>query len=397
MYSDGYGIVTDGYNLFSGLDIGNYLLIASAAGPDGYMVAGFYIITGISADRHSLNIIPTVASFPLPLADFTGGVYQVLDTTEYRSGLQNGFFTLEASLMPGQAYFLSSGFYQFDYSTYTQIKLDPLNGSMYFGSDMYGHNQVNAIVDQTILYSVMLSDTRVGETIAANQRSITKDYNSLIPIVPSPQTLVVLSFNNFPFVNDAPVYCNTNTDRIHFQSNWAVNDTFQQSLVILDQPVLVPNTGILDTRKQGTVEFWLSPLFDTGNDPNPRYYFDAYGAVVEQTVSSGDTTVNLSSPASQILSVKLVAGDPNVDYFAGGKLEIGTQHAIQEEGMSVGTSIVKTSEPILQVISVEIVGDFTQTDYFAGGTIGLRWTNHLLGQNSPGCQCFRGHYLPTSY
>ena len=383
MYSDGYGIVTDGYNLFSGLDIGNYLLIASAAGPDGYMVAGFYIITGISADRHSLNIIPTVASFPLPLADFTGGVYQVLDTTEYRSGLQNGFFTLEASLMPGQAYFLSSGFYQFDYSTYTQIKLDPLNGSMYFGSDMYGHNQVNAIVDQTILYSVMLSDTRVGETIAANQRSITKDYNSLIPIVPSPQTLVVLSFNNFPFVNDAPVYCNTNTDRIHFQSNWAVNDTFQQSLVILDQPVLVPNTGILDTRKQGTVEFWLSPLFDTGNDPNPRYYFDAYGAVVEQTVSSGDTTVNLSSPASQILSVKLVAGDPNVDYFAGGKLEIGTQHAIQEEGMSVGTSIVKTSEPILQVISVEIVGDFTQTDYFAGGTIGSDGQTIYLGRTLP--------------
>jgi hypothetical protein len=376
--SDGYGVVTDGYNLFSGLDIGNILFIASPV-----PVAGFYLVTGLSADRHSLNIIPTVASFPLPLANFTGGVYQVLDTTEYRSGLQNGFFTLEASLMPGQAYFLSSGFYQFDYATYLRVKMDPLNGLMYFGSNMFGYGQADAILDQTILYSVMLTDTRVGEVVAANERSITKDYNSLIPITPSPQTLVVLSFDQFPFNNSAPVYCNTNTDRVHFQSNWAVNDTFEQSLVILNQPVLVPNTGILDTHKQGTIEFWLSPLFDTANDPNQRYYFDAYGAVVEQTVSSSDVTVNLSSPASQILSVKLAAGDPGVDYFVGGKLEINTQNAIQEDGMSLGVSIVKTSEPILQVITVKIAGDFTGTDYFAGGSVGPDGQTIYLGKPLP--------------
>lgn len=377
LYSDGYGVVSDGYNLFSGLDIGNTLLIGSPV-----PVAGFYTVTGISADRHSLNIIPTVASFPLPLADFTGGVYQVLDTTEYRSGLQNGFFTLEASLMPGQAYFLSSGFYEFDYATYLRVKMDPLNGFMYFGSDMNGQNQVNAIMDQTIVYSVMLTDTRVGEVVAANERSITKDYNSLIPIVASSQTLVLLTFDRFPFTNSASVYANTNTDRVHFQSNWAVNDTFEQSLVILNQPVLVPNSGILNTQ-QATVEFWLSPLFDSANDPNLRYYFDAYGAVVEQTVSSSDVTVNLSSPASQILSVKLAAGDPNVDYFAGGKLEINTQNAVQEDGISLGVSIVKTSEPILQVITVKIAGDFTGTDYFAGGSVGPDGQTIYLGKPLP--------------
>ena len=66
----------------------------------------------------------------------------------------------------------------------------------------------------------------------------------------------------------------------------------------------------------------MSPIFDTANDPNIRYYFDAYGAVVQQTVSSSDVTVNLTAPASQIISVKLAAGNDNVDYFAGGKLEI---------------------------------------------------------------------------
>ena len=126
-------------------------------------------------------------------------MYQVLDTTQYRSGLQNGFFTLEVSVLPGQAYFLSTGFYEFDYSTYTSIKLDPLNGLIYFGSDMTGNNQANAIIDQTVIYSIMLTDTRIGEVVAANQRSITKDYNSLIPITGNSSTLVLLDFDNFPF------------------------------------------------------------------------------------------------------------------------------------------------------------------------------------------------------
>ena len=383
---DGYmidGYVMDGYNLFSSLDIGNYLVIQSPGNVivDGYPVgvAGFYIITSVSLDQHTIGIQSTYASASQPLPPFTGGIYQVLDTTEYRSGLQNGFFTLEVSELPGQAYFLSSGFYEFNYATYTRIKLDPLNGQIYFGSDMFGNNQIDAILDQVVLYSIMLTDTRIGEVVAANQRSITKDYNSLIPIIANSSTLVLLTFDNFPFTNTASIYVNTNTDRIHFQSNWAVNDNFEQSLVILDEPILVSNAGILDTRKQGTIEFWMSPLFDTGNDPNVRYYFDAYGAVVEQTVSSNDVTVNLSSPASQILSVKLAAGDPNVDYFAGGKLEISTQHAIQEEATSLGNSIIKTAEPILQVITVKIVGDFTGMDYFANGTIGTDGQTIYLG------------------
>jgi hypothetical protein len=379
LQSDGYGVVMDGYNTFSALDINNYLVIHSPA-----PVAGYYIITGLSADRQSITIQPTVASFHLPLAPFTGGIYQVLNINQYRSGLQNGFFTFEASLLPSQPYFLSDGFYELEYATYTRIKLDPLNGQMYFGSDLYGHNQANAIINQTKIYSIMLTDTRVGETISNNQMSITKDYNSLIPLQSDPYTLVLTTFGTFPFTNSAGSYVNTNTDRQHFQSNWAVNDTFDQSLVILDQPVLLPNTGILDTRKQGTIEFWISPLFDTANDPKTRYYFDAYGAVVTQVVSVSDVAVKISAPASKILSVKLVAGDPNVDYFAGGKLEIDTQNAVQENETSIGNAMVKASQPILQVITVKIVGDFTGTDYFANGSVGTDGETIYLGKTLPG-------------
>ena len=140
LFNDSPTSVRDINNTFSGLDIGNYLVIHSPAS-----VAGFYIITGVSADLQSLTIQSTVTSFTQPLSNFTNGVYEVLNTTEFRSGLQNGFFTFEASDMPGQAYFLGQGFYKLDYATYMSVKFDPINTYMYFGSDINGNNQINAI------------------------------------------------------------------------------------------------------------------------------------------------------------------------------------------------------------------------------------------------------------
>ena len=377
--ADGYNnMVTDGYNVFSGLDIGNCMLIHSPP-----QVAGFYTITSLSADRHSVGIVKTIPAFPVPLPAFTNGVYQVLNTTQYRSGLQNGFFTLESALLPSQAYYLSKGFYEFEYATYLGIKFDPLNSQLFFGSDFTGMNQANAILDQATLYSVMLTDTRIGEVVADHALSITKDFNSLHAPVPNANTLALISFDSFPFTNSASVYASTNDDHVHFQSDWAVNDNFDQSVVILDKPVLVPNTGILDTRKQGTIEFWMSPLYDTANDPNTRFFFDAYGAVVEEVVSVSNVAVKIAAPASQILSVTLAAGDPRIDYFAGGKLEIDTQNAIQEDGISIGTGSVVVSQPILQVITVKIVGDFTGQDYFNNGSVGSDGRTIYLGTTLP--------------
>ena len=377
--ADGYdSMVTDGYNLFSALDVGNCMLIQSPPA-----VAGFYTITSLSADRHSVGIVRTVPAFPVPLPVFSNGIYQVLNTTDYRSGLQNGFFTLESSLMPSVGYLLSQGFYQLEYATYLSIKFDPLNNDIYFGSNISGFEQANAILNQSVVYSVMLSDTRIGEVVSGNALSVTKDYNSLTLLKPNANTLALISFDSFPFTNDASLYANTNDDHIHFQSDWSVNDNFGQSLVILDKPILLPNAGILDVHKQGTIEFWMSPLFDTANDPNDRYYFDAYGATVTQAVSVNNISVKIPEPASQILSVTLTNGDPRVDYFAGGKLEIDTQNAIQEVAISVGIASVKVDMPILQVITVKIVGDATGKDYFNNGEIGEDGMTIYLGTPLP--------------
>ena len=371
-------VVTDPNNTFSGLDINNHLIIHSPPS-----VAGFYLITGLSADRHSVTIQPTAASFPVPLPDFANGYYQVLNTTQYRSGLQNGYFTLEASVLPGQQYFLDQGFYELEYSTYARIKFDSLNTKMYIGSDFQARNQVNAIIDHLTIYSIMLTDTRVGEVVALNKHSITKDYNSLKPPKPDANTLVLIDFDDFPFTNEAKFYASTNNDHKHFQSDFTVNDNFSESLVILDEPIILSNDGILDARKQGTIEFWMSPLFDTANDPNVRYYFDGFGAVTETVTSASNVAVKISSPASQILSVTLAAGNPKIDYFAGGKLEIDTQHAIQEESMVMGVSILTVSQPVLQVITVKIIGDLTETDYFANGSVGSDRKTVYLGKATP--------------
>lgn len=378
LYQVGSNAVRDDSFLFSGLDIGNYLLISS---PN--IMAGFYVITGLSADRHTVYINPTNAAATIPLPSFSSGIYQVLNTTSYRSGLQNGFFTFEDALLPSQAYFLHDGLYELEYFTYIGVNIDSSNDKAYVGSDFRGHRQFNGIINQLKIYSTMLTDTRIGETIPANQRSITKDFNSLTPLKADPNTLVLAEFDTFPFANIAGFYTNTNKISEHFQSSVVINENFGNSLVFLDKPLLVENDGILDTRKQGTIEFWVSPLIDTGNDPSDRFYFDAFGAVVEEAVSTTSTSVKISAPASQILNVKLQSGDPHIDYFVGGKLEIDTQHAIQEDGTSIGTSSVITSQPILQVITVKIAGDPTGTDYFANGSIGSDQKTIFLGLPLP--------------
>lgn len=375
---DGYGIVTDDNFLFSYMDTNNYLVIHSPIS-----VAGFYLITGVSEDRKSLFIQPTNQATPLPLPSFTNGIYQVFNVNEYRSGLQNGFFTFEASLLPSQAYFLNHGFYELDYATYTRIQIDPLNEYAYFGSDSQGHRQLNGLLNELKVYSTMLTDTRVGESIPANQRSITKDFNSLKAIKKDANTLLLIDFNTFPFTTDSDVYTIGGDNKQHFLAAEVINENFGNSIVILKDPIKMDNDGILNTRKQGTIEFWMNPIFDTANDPNDRFYFDAYGAIIEEAVSVDQVSVKLSAPASQILSVKLKAGDQRIDYFAGGKVEVDTQHAIQEVLNSATTSSVVVTRPILQVIAVKIVGDLTETDYFATGVVGSDQKTIYLGKTLP--------------
>lgn len=371
--SDGYNTVTDNSTLFSQFHVNNYLWLTSP-----YEVAGFYLITGISEDRQSLTIYPTNANATLPLPSFTEGVYQILNVSDYRSGFQNGFFTFEESISPNTPYFLNKGLYEINYKTYASIKFDNLNKDLYIGSNIEGLRQVNGILDELKIYSIMLDDNRVGESVPAAQKSVTKNFNSLKQIESDKFTLVNLNFDEFPFVNNSDIYVN---NLKYATTNLLINDNFSNSVIIKNKPIIIKNDGILNTKKEGTIEFWVSPLYDSGNDPNDRYYFDATSAVVEEVVSVNNTSVKISSNASEIISVKVLNSD--INYFTGGSLEIDTQNAIQEEGLSINANSVLVSKPILQVISVKIENDPTGTDYFANGTIGSDMKTIYLGKTLP--------------
>jgi hypothetical protein len=378
LHSDGYDYVTDDAASFSDLYINNYLIINS--GP----AAGSYKIVGVSTDRKSVYLDTTSPLYNLPLPSFTNAAYQILNVTKYRTGLQNGFFVFEKKNFPGVPYLLPRGTYEFEYETYTKIKIEPLNSFVYLGSDFHGRNQFNGSIDQVKIYSTMLTDTRVRESVPANQSSITKDFNSLKELKKDPNTLMLIDFNNFPFTNSADYYSNTAAIEKHFLSSVVVNENFGTSLVFLDKPLVLSNDGILDTRKEATIEFWVNPIFDTANDPNNRFYFDAYGAVIEETMSTTYNSIKLAQTASQIISVKLKGGDPSIDYFAGGKLEIDTQHAFIEQGTNFASlGYVTASKPILQVISVKIIGDLKEEDYFQNGSVGTDSLTIYLGRQLP--------------
>jgi hypothetical protein len=195
---------------------------------------------------------------------------------------------------------------------------------------------------------------------------------------------MLISFDEFPFNNAADFYINSYVDKQKYHSSVKVNESFTDSLAILQDPLVLSNDGVLDVKKEGTIEFWTSPLYDTANDPNRRFYFDATSALIEETVSTDNVSVKISTPASKILSVTLKNGDPQIDYFVGGKLEIDTQRVAP---LIIRTSISNNSvfigEPVLQVIYVKIVGDLTETDYFNNGSISYDRKTIYLGKLLP--------------
>jgi len=373
--NDGYG-VSDGYQFFSSLSVGNHLAIKSPPS-----VAGYYKIDGVSNDHKSLSISSISPSFPVPLTSFTDGYYEVLNSTDFRTGLQNGFFTFEKNLEIGDPYFLENGWYEFEYNTYLTCKIDPLITNAYIGSDFKSDKHFNAILNELKITSNMMTDTRIGEIIAENERSVTKDFNSLKSLKKDINTLMLTSFNDFPFSNNSDFYLKYE-DKAFIQTDIAVNDTFEKSVCISNEPIIIDNDGILNTKKEGTIEFWVNPLYDTNNDPNFRYYFDASSAVIEKVVSSDNVTVQTNGKASKILSVK-TEHDPHTDYFAGGHLSFDTSGAISETVVSIGNNSALLSKDALQIISVTISNDLSKTEYFEGGVIGADKKTIYLGKVLP--------------
>jgi hypothetical protein len=324
----GDSIVSGGY--FLDTDIGNYIIITAPIS-----VAGTYLITD-RIDNSNVVVSPT------PPMAFTGGTYEVYNTTIGRSGFQNGYFTFELAGGVGVPYPLPMGLYEFDYPAYLQINFNNINDQIiHIGSDFNKLNPAKAVIDELTVFSNQLTDVRVGEESPPGGKSVTSLFTALKEFIPDSETLIYLPFNKFPILNYAPFYKIKTKE--YLQSSNSVNDTFGHSLVITERPFVVNNDGKLSTFSEGTIDMFVSPKFDTYNDPNERYYFDASSNVTEETISLTSTTLRLEGLTNNVLSVRLTTDTDNtgINFFENGKIANDSQTLVLSRALPSQRTSVK--------------------------------------------------------
>ena len=305
----GTSVVTDAGGFFADSHVGNTLVIYTPA-----PVAGTYTITS-RIDENNIEVSPS------PPASFNSGSYDVFVTSIGRSGFHNGLFTLETAGAVETPYLIQEGLYEFDYAAYLEIPLDPISsGLAYVGSDFTGSKQAKATIDELRILSTKITDIRIGESVGVNEKAFTISFVSINPFVADSDTLMLLHFDNLPLVNSADFWITS--EKTFLQSSNSVNTNFEKSIVLLDSSLTKDNKGLLSTASEGSIEFWVSPRFDTFNDPNFRFYFDASSAVAEDAISITNGTVQVSGSISEVLSVRLQTDTDNTgsDFFVGGSV-----------------------------------------------------------------------------
>ncbi|MFA5758336.1 MAG: hypothetical protein WC942_03035 [Clostridia bacterium] len=305
---DGSDIVTDALGYFPASQVGNLLEITSPPA-----VVGTYTII----ERIDNNTIRLDSAVGTP---FTEGVYGSYQISISRSGFQNGFFFLEAAGAASTPYNLPPGWYEFDFSTYLEIPFSPLDQTGIIGNNILLSKPANAVIDEFRILNKQLTDTRIGETISAGTESITTGSVRFSPFIKNQDTLTLYHFEELPLINDSDVYKFANKEYI--QSADSINNKFGHSIVIKDKGLVFNNNGRLNTSNEGLIEFWVSPRYDTYNDPVERMYFDAASNIIEEVTSVTKGSVQLSRSARKILYVRLVNDTTltGTEYFNGGRI-----------------------------------------------------------------------------
>jgi hypothetical protein len=303
----GSDIVTDLNGFFPASTVGNLLEITYPPA----VVGTYEVIEKI--DNYTIRLNAAIGPV------FTNGRYATFNISIGRSGFQNGFFFLQLAGFTNIPYPLPQGYYEFDYAAYLEIPFSPIDQIAYVGSNYTDSKPARGIIDELRILSKQLTDTRVGETIGANDDSITVDYGAIRPFRKNINTLMLMHFDTSIPTNDSDYY--TYATRSYLQSGESVNSKFGQSIVIKNNGLVFDNQNRVTTRNEGTISFWASPRYDTYNDPVPRVYFDATSAVVESVTSLTKKTVKVSGRIGQVISVRLVTDNgTGTNYYSGGSV-----------------------------------------------------------------------------
>jgi hypothetical protein len=305
----GNSIVTDINGYFPLSEIGHLIEITTPPS-----VAGIYKIED-RIDNTTIRLDRDLGT------SFTDGAYNCFNISIGRSGFQNGFFFFERAGFTNISYTLPTGWYEIDYATNLEVPFDPINQIGIIGNDITLQKPAKSIIDEVRVLNRQLTDTRIGETIADTEESFTTGANKFSSFVKNQDTLSLLHFETLPPKNDSDFYKFATKEYV--QSGESVNSKFGHSIVLKNKGLVFDNKGMLDTSNEGTIEFWVSPRFDTYNDPNVRVYFDAAANIVEEVTSLTKGRVKVSRNISEIVYVRL-ENDTNlsgIEFFNGGTIE----------------------------------------------------------------------------
>ena len=91
---------------------------------------------------------------------------------------------------------LNPGSYRIEYPAYLNINIPQVGQSIYLGTDLFGKNPFNGIIDEYKIVTEMSSDTRPTESLTSGTRSITEEYLDPNPSCPDDQTLLLVHFDD---------------------------------------------------------------------------------------------------------------------------------------------------------------------------------------------------------
>jgi len=309
----GTGKVTDAYARFGIEDIGKTFNISSPLS-----IAGTYTITDVSLDPSSTVKDSDTVVLNTTWADAYAPItWRTLNTSYGDSGFANGLITLEIANSGGQPFLLGSCWYEVDFPTKLTIPWDMSPETFYIGSDMFAENQAAAVIDEMRILDELSLDTGRGEFLPSSGRSIATDAAIVREFSTTAQTLGLFHFDD-DLTNSANFY--TSFDKTFRQSENSVNAAFGQSGVFnLKQSYQIDNKAIFDN-SEGSIEFWVSPIMDTYNDPTKRYYIDLTPEQQVQVTALSSMTIRLPVRARSVSVVSLASGTDNTNYFIGGSL-----------------------------------------------------------------------------
>ncbi|MGW8182133.1 MAG: hypothetical protein ACWGQW_25675, partial [bacterium] len=261
----------------------------------------------------------------------------MLNTSYGDSGFANGLITLEVANSGGQPYLLRSCWYEVDIPSYLIVPWCTTPESLYIGSDFTGENQADAVIDEVRILDEMSLDTSRGESTPSSGRSITTDAAAVREFEDTTQTLVLFHFDG-DATNSASFA--TSFEKDFRQSENSVNSNFGQSIVFDQKKSYQVDNKSIFQNDSGTIEFWVSPILDTYNDPTNRYYFDLTPEQVTEAPVAGLTVV-LPTRARSVSEVTVTGS--NTNYFSGGSLASDGQTIRLGQSVPANTTTVSVT------------------------------------------------------